>query len=424
MSFKNEIINKFLDEKKITDKEYLILFSDDIEDYFLSSYGGKVHTRSKEDKNSFREDFVRTLFKVIQLQEDKDSLDLTYIKFHKCNFHSIFNGYNIEKEINFSSAQFKEKTSFKDIKFLEKAIFTNVIFDKNVNLNQASFKKEADFSNVLFKGNTSFKYAQFKDNAIFKNSECEKLFDISDTYFNNLNLDNFFTVKANYLRIHGSDYLWISSKHIETKETARILKTYFEEKKNNIEADKFFAIEMDKYRDEITSNSNPFMAFFLNQDYFVLTLNKFISDFGRDWIRPLLIMFIFGYLSALGYVSFLIENDIESAKALLQSKNRFFFIILGLLFSLLLYLLYIMLDSFFMLISFFIFMMCYIFIIIYFPEFRNINNDISKLVNPLNIFRGKDYFEHIAPYGMLVKLIMSVLIYQFIMAFRQTTRRK
>ncbi|OYY30669.1 MAG: hypothetical protein B7Y63_05235, partial [Sulfurovum sp. 35-42-20] len=56
-------------------------------------------------------------------------------------------------------------------------------------------------------------------------------------------------------------------------------------------------------------------------------------------------------------------------------------------------------------------------------EARDISNDISKLINPLNIFKSEDYFEHIAPYSLFVKAIVATLIYQFIVAFRQNTRR-
>ena len=62
--------------------------------------------------------------------------------------------------------------------------------------------------------------------------------------------------------------------------------------------------------------------------------------------------------------------------------------------------------------------------ILYSSNSTHMVNDIALIMNPLNMFKSKDYFEHIAPFGMFVKLVISVLLYQFIMAFRNNTRRK
>ena len=433
MRYENETINKLLDDNKITEREYSNLFVDDVEKYILIHYSTSLmlfetkERREKENNVKFNDDFLSSLSKIITLQEE-ETLDLSYIKFQECNFIRFLELNKINQEIDFTSAHFKEKISFEGIKFLERVTFTHAIFEDDVNLNYTSFKKEADFSNIIVNRNASFKQSNFQDTVTFENSRCKEFFDMSDTSFFYLNLDNAFFSKTSYLRIHGWDNEVyediglepISSKHIATKETARIIKVHFEQKKNSSEANTFFAIEMDKNRDELEDYAdNPFFSFFTNQDYFVLTVNKYISDFGTNWIRPLLVMFMFGFLSAFVYALIEIPKDMDSSNILLQSKDVLFLTFTGFIFSLLGYLLHIFRE----IILFIIVIILSIIILFLSPELRSINNDISKLINPLNIFKGKDYFDHIAPYGMLVKLIMSVLIYQFIMAFRQKMRR-
>jgi hypothetical protein len=52
-------------------------------------------------------------------------------------------------------------------------------------------------------------------------------------------------------------------------------------------------------------------------------------------------------------------------------------------------------------------------------------NKIATLINPLNIFKtNKEYFKDIALYGIFVKAIISTLVYQFIISFRNSSRRK
>jgi hypothetical protein len=74
-------------------------------------------------------------------------------------------------------------------------------------------------------------------------------------------------------------------------------------------------------------------------------------------------------------------------------------------------------------------------------EIQQIANKITTLINPFNIFNQDifyqnfidkhqhyliyiNYFEDIALYGVLVKAITITLIYQFIISFRNSTRRK
>lgn len=137
-------------------------------------------------------------------------------------------------------------------------------------------------------------------------------------------------------------------------------------------------------------------------------------------------MFIFGFLAAFIYNLFPIPTN-DDIKILFHTKNGLptakdilFWCAGGFVYGILAYLFY----YFKTWILFGLLVLSYICMLIFIPDIRSISNDISKLINPLNIFKAKDYFEHIAPYGMFVKLIMSVLIYQFIMAFRQNTRRK
>ena len=420
MRFNNETINKLLDERRITPKEYDILFC------------------SKEDwnKDSCQTEFFKqTLKKIIKLQQDKKTLDLSFIKF---SYFSIKDSIgNLKQDISFRSAIFYTEASFYDATFEEnvnfdyamfkaKASFTNAVFKANAFFYDTTFEAEAIFFNTTFDSiayfyNTTFKaeadlkFATFKDWANFYNTTFEALANFTNLSFKHLTLTNAKFNDVNFLGLSGyenNQKVTLSKKHFANKESARLIKAYFEKQNNISEANKYFSIEQELYIDHLHKtktepNRIPTLA--------TLYLNKWVSDFGTDWIRPLLVMFIFGYLASLGY-GFL-QNGDES----INFTNSKLLLFSGFLYSLLVYYFYDKKLWIALTASIIVFLSMLMGDI----HLREISNDISKLINPLNIFKPKvNYFDSIAMYGMLVKLGMSVLIYQFIMAFRQNTRRK
>jgi hypothetical protein len=74
------------------------------------------------------------------------------------------------------------------------------------------------------------------------------------------------------------------------RETFRIIKNSFDKIGNNIEANKFFVLEMKKYKQELFSTKGKW------QDKAVFWLNEHISDFGQNYFRPMRLILGFGIL--------------------------------------------------------------------------------------------------------------------------------
>jgi len=399
------------------------------------------------------------------------------LDFRECLFKDSFSLVTCKiKGIDFSNATFNKKTSIKKSIFVSGAKFNNVIFynditfeeshfKDHVNLtitsakksifNDLTFEKIASFGGAIFSDSVSFKYCNFNSFTDFTKTGFNKQAFFSNVFFHDVHfIETFFLtnvtfifLKADYfimrnpiiknLKINNSfiknsdiDRLFSTSKtqnkhklvslskqHISDRQTARFLKNLYDNQKNIPNSNQLFAIEQDYFIDEINrenildTNKIPKLA--------TLYLNKWVSNFGTDWVRPLLVIFIFGFISSFFYniIPLPEKTDITLFST---CTNVLWWSTGGFLFSILLYISYQAKEWWLLT----IFILSYIVLLISIPEARSLTNDISKLINPLNIFKTKDYFEHIAPYGMFVKLIMATLIYQFIMAFRQNTRRK
>ena len=442
----NKTIKAFLDEGKITQDEYDILFV----------------SKEYQTNTTF---FKSTLKKVIILQQYKDNIELEYIhfpsisykdinystkkySFHECIFWGELNFRfeTIPNKMSFTFSIFKMDATFFNTNFLNKIYFENVEFIKRCNFNGAKLKnlyicdstlnygielgnticeKEVYFSDNTYYSSSEFLNSKFNDTLAFiccnfaeelslANIHVNKLFEfwnnkISKVDFLGSTLGNI--VFENNLNIEDNSSL--NQNNFENKESASLIKTHFDKQNNITEANKYFVIEQELYLQKL--NNRTSLEPNKSSTKFVLYLNKYVSNFGTDWIRPFLVIFIFGYLSSLGY-GFLQEGseniNFTNSKLLLFS---------AFLYSLLIYYFYhkkLWVALIASILVFFSLLMGDI-------HLRELSNNISKLINPLNIFKPKaNYFASIAMYGMLVKLGMSVLIYQFIMAFRQNTRRK
>ena len=211
----------------------------------------------------------------------------------------------------------------------------------------------------------------------------------------------------------------ITKDNFNNKESSRLIKLHFETHKNIIEANKFFKIEQELYLKELKESESTHTHKIATQA--VLYLNKFISDFGTDWIRPLLAIVIFSFFVSFFYNLFDIPKNIQLFQNISHS-DKLLYNLLGFIISLGFYLGYI-LKKIEIIIYCIVILLLFV-MKLYLLDDIKLLNDITLIMNPLNMFKSKDYFEHIALFGMFVKLIISVLLYQFIMAFRNNTRRK
>ncbi|MEL4204979.1 hypothetical protein C9E85_16040 [Plesiomonas shigelloides] len=102
------------------------------------------------------------------------------------------------------------------------------------------------------------------------------------------------------------------------RETLRIIKNSFDKIGNHIEANKFFVLEMSKYKQELSSKS-------FNQERLIFLLNEKASNFGQSYLLPMFWIIIFSIiysLIVLGHEANLLYNLVPSANKAISSISR------------------------------------------------------------------------------------------------------
>jgi len=193
----NHTLQQLLDEGKITQEEYDILFEDksswnihtnisssdiwETDDQTFECHHHKWITRDHYYSNA--------LLKVIELQKDNEYIDLTYIQFYKFNFTYFCLVKDMSKTLKFSNAKFYGKASFRSI-FHKKVYFNNCIFYDEADFGFTQFKMGASFIKTNFRENAFFNDSAFNNEMYFKGSYFERVADFSNSAFNTLELTN------------------------------------------------------------------------------------------------------------------------------------------------------------------------------------------------------------------------------------------
>ncbi|MBJ9559766.1 hypothetical protein [Citrobacter sp. FDAARGOS_156] len=128
-----------------------------------------------------------------------------------------------------------------------------------------------------------FKFVTFIGFTNFRNSKFYQGLDLEDT--NLKEAPNFLNIEL----LSGNT----------NRETLRIIKNSFDKIGNHIEANKFFVLEMSKYKQELSKKP-------LNQEKLIFWLNEKTSNFGQSYLLPIFWVVIFSiiyYLIILGYES-------------------------------------------------------------------------------------------------------------------------
>lgn len=279
------------------------------------------------------------------------------LNIHKTILHkSVLFQNNKYNSLNIEFSTFKELVSFEDSIFGD-VLFKDVVFLNYVNFKDTTFKKELDLSKISFKENVDFLNIK--------------------VYENNIN-----------------------------RETARIIKHSFEKQDNIIEANKFYAIEMEKREKELREKK-PFD--WLN--WLVFKFHKLSSNYSQDWLLALLWIVFFGITASLyeiyllctcsfNLINLITINLFLISPIIINQKfdkfNQYYFLVLY-LFS-----------------YFFIVTNC-------FPIEPEKTMSFAKTINPFSTMTGNYDIDILQ---LLFKIIIAYLIYQFIISIRQNTRRK
>ncbi len=451
-----EIKNKFLREiDTIENKEdYLILFKN--EEGF---------------KNEEITDFNEKLKEFIQRQEGNKEIDLSYVYFHEhydfANKDSSFNKIleelkilnhskneenkncaTINKSFNFGNAIFYKRVEFIRTVFEKQMSFEGATFEGDINFENSKFifenktdnevevsfegvicKKEAIFNSVEFFHKVSFFRARFYDYTSFKDVTFHDEVDFENTvskdifFFHNVKLGKISFIgshleNANFLRLKDKDKKVLQKDNFQNKDSIRLVKAQYEKENNTTEVNWSFPLEQEFYLDLLGKEKSYYPSKNINK--ISLLIHKYVSNYGTDWLRVLIVLFGFGFLLSFIYTFFHIQfpQDIK-----FNNKEKEI-LIFGIIFSIVIYYFYNKNQKFYKLLLF-IFIVYYIQGMFMFDILQNVTNKIATLINPLNIFKpNKEYFKDIALYGIFVKAIISTLVYQFIISFRNSTRRK
>jgi len=319
-----------------------------------------------------------------------DKCPISQINIQNTIFHKEFkiNNCNIEYIILYHNV-------FKDIVELNDNIL------KFQDLTKNTFNSITSFLDTTFKGNTNFEDDVFEKLVLFRNA----------TFMNKLNLENtIFKDEANFLNLKNKDGNKLEAENIENRETARIIKHSFDKIGNIIEANKYYAFEMEKREEELKFKDNPL-------DWLVFKLHKISSNHSQNWILPLLWIFIIGintYLRGKGYLKckdcnqfFTIFSNVD--KNVLIVSEIFF--ILSVTTAIISYLR----QSIMCLVSFLFLFSFYLFLITHNSSFSSLFQQISPFSKLGNDMTAIDF---------IAKVIITYLIYQFVISIRQNTRRK
>ncbi|MCT7576666.1 hypothetical protein N5U06_04950 [Aliarcobacter butzleri] len=314
--------------------------------------------------------------------------------------------YNIKPDIDiiFKNCIFEEEVDFTTLEILN-----NIIFKED-----CIFKKGINFSNNLFTHKITLKSSNkiiincentiFNEYIEFTNIDIESLFLKNTTFNKNLNLIESKVERPIDLStaiIKSNINLYQFKCNVANRETARIIKDSFEKQNNIIEANKFYALEMEKREKELDFKENFF-------EWLVFKIHGLSSNHSQDWTLALfwILSFTFTFLTM----------DFVNTHYLTHTVDYILIdmiIFLGFVYGNYLIIEYEKINKF-------------LYIGIYYIFYGFFSQDwllkcFSNRLNPFSIMTGN---EELTFSGLIYKIIIAYLIYQLIISIRQNTRRK
>lgn len=309
------------------------------------------------------------------------------VKFLNCNFHN--------NDVDFSDKVFKKSLFFKGCKKIGKLNLQGSTIQGSASFSRSKFIT-VDFERVTFETAVAFNESTFYNDLDFKYTIFNSLVYFQDVVIQGkLNLKStIFKDEVNFLGIKKQDDKKLEPNNIENRETARIIKHSFEKLNNIIEANKFYALEMQKREEELIEKKEKNWL-----DWIVFKIHKISSNHSQDWLLALLwmlnITMVFTVFSNISPC----QKDI----VLFMSISLIAIIYFGILLEK-------HLKKYLFVISTLIYCLNSVSL-----------NDMSNNFNPFSIMTEKEPLTFIS---LIYKSIIAYLIYQFIISIRQNTRRK
>lgn len=340
-----------------------------------------------------------------------ESLNLTYCIFEK---DIIFNSNREENDadnftitkLDFSESTFKGKVkiqfceikdaNFYNTKFKDLADFYRTKFEK-VNFERTDFEKISVFSETEFNCDVNFKYTKFLGKAIFRDTVITGILNLRNSIFDDeANFLDITSQKRKREKNKDNEFIGeIKSIQVANRETARVIKNFYDNSNNIIEANRFYALEMAEREKELEHNKRQNLV-----EWFIFKAHKISSNHSQDWLLTMLWMFAITFVFAVLDKNTYCTNDMILLSILTSSS----LILLAFLFAC------ISLKWFLFTLS-----ICVPFLT------QTTFKDFANLINPFSIMTGHEKLT----FSMLIyKVVIAYLIYQFIVSIRQNTKRK
>ena len=358
---------------------------------------------------------------------------------HELSFHKVmFIGH-----VNFKSTQFKEQATFANATFYKESNFSYAEFHKSTTYKRAQFRAESEFYHTQFKKKVLFDEVGFHNRTVFHKctfTEGASFSLVGSKYritffscyakrisFKYSRIENAYFVQNNfdYLTLHGiaiqSPFFSDNKIQEAERETFAYIKHFFDDRKDYISANYYYAKEMEAYQRELFPKSKA--SFFKKMyhwfntpnlgDKLVFGFSKIASDFGQNIFLPLYwIVFSGGLFVGLkgehrfGFILLttaiiillslfrfgtikLLKRPINSDLKWLLSLSTFSFISIG--------------------------------IWLYGGHFIG---DFSKVINPMRIFKADGNFcQGIELSCLLLRIFITTMMYHFIMASKRAVKR-
>lgn len=305
-----------------------------------------------------------------------------HLEFSECNFYS--------NDIDLSDRIFKSSLFFKSCENVGNLNLKNSIIAEYTSFRESKFKsaefEQANFDNLVvfigasFSKSLDFRYTVFNNRVFFQNVTIEDELNLETAIFKD---------EVNFLKIQTK---------VANRETARIIKHSFEKLDNIIEANRFYALEMQKREEELSTGKDKNW-----QDWIVFKFHQISSNHSQDWLLVLLWMLNITVLYT--HFSFLMMDEKTEYYIIPFILNILTTVMIGFYFTKICKVLWTLVSC---LIYVFIscdYLLCFIV------------NDF----NPFSIMTGQESLT----FGTLIyKAIIAYLIYQLIVSIRQNTRRQ
>lgn len=228
-----------------------------------------------------------------------DNATIKELKILKCIFNErfILNHYTIDTVV-FEDSEFQEKFEFthNQVSSLE---INNCNFGSLAEFFLSKFEK-FNIYKVIFNDYTGFENCQFGYKYDAVNSAGIATFKYT-TFLNFVNFRNtyFFSgLDIDHANIKESpNFLNTDIDQSNTnRETFRVVKNSLDKIGNHIDANKFFALEMKKYKEELSAQHDK------KAEKFIFWCNEFLSNFGQSYMKPMILLFITSIILFLVYL--------------------------------------------------------------------------------------------------------------------------